>query len=79
MSVLIDVTPTVHEKFKNYKKSSSFRDKTDAELLEYFLDSFEVITCIGVYSVFRIYGTGKQEFFEIFVSSAARYPQVPCP
>ena len=50
MSVLIDVTPSVHEKFKNYKESSTFRDKTDAELLEYFLDSFEVITCIGKFA-----------------------------
>ena len=70
MSVLIDVTPSVHEKFKNYKESSTFRDKTDAELLEYFLDSFEVITCIGKFAslscMFPIKVFLKIDFIEAF-------------
>ena len=47
MSASVDITPGVHEKFRNYKHSSAFREKSDADLLEYFLDSFEVIGCLG--------------------------------
>ena len=47
MSASLDVTPGVLEKFKNYKYRSTFREKSDADLLEYFLDSFEAIECFG--------------------------------
>ena len=54
----IDVTPDVHEKFKNYKYSSAFREKSDADLLGYFLDSFEAIRYFGnIWIVYTISDT----------------------
>ena len=47
MSASIDVTLGVHEKFKNYKYNSAFREKSDADLLSYVLDSFLTIECLG--------------------------------